>query len=160
MSKDLSAGLLRAFLSVEKLSAGRTFYNAHPMIPTRRAFLQTGSAMLGMGMAHGSLTSADEQTLALPPSIATLKSMKDQARPIRPEERLARQEKARSLMEANDLDAILLMEGTSLNYFTGIRWWGGSFRVTSRAGTTSAFCARPTTTCAGRGGCWPRPRGG
>jgi Xaa-Pro dipeptidase len=34
-------------------------------------------------------------------------------------------EKARSLMEANELDAILLMEGTSLNYFTGIRWWGG-----------------------------------
>jgi len=28
-------------------------------------------------------------------------------------------------MEANDLDAILLMEGTSLNYLTGIRWWGG-----------------------------------
>ena len=28
-------------------------------------------------------------------------------------------------MEGNDLDAILLMEGTSLNYFTGIRWWGG-----------------------------------
>jgi hypothetical protein len=62
------------------------------MIPTRRAFLQTGSAMLGMGMAHGSLPAADEQTLALPPSIATLKSMKDQVRPIRPEERLARQE--------------------------------------------------------------------
>ena len=28
-------------------------------------------------------------------------------------------------MEANDLDAIFLMEGTSLKYFTGIRWWGG-----------------------------------
>ena len=51
--------------------------------------------------------------------------MKDQARPISTEERQARQEKARALMEANDLDAVLLMEGTSLNYFTGIRWWGG-----------------------------------
>ena len=51
--------------------------------------------------------------------------MKDQAHAITPEERQARQEKARSLMEANALDAILLMEGTSLNYFTGIRWWGG-----------------------------------
>jgi len=51
--------------------------------------------------------------------------MKDQARPIRVEERQARQEKARSLMEANGLDAILLMEGISLTYFTGIRWWGG-----------------------------------
>jgi Xaa-Pro aminopeptidase len=51
--------------------------------------------------------------------------MKDQARAISQEERLARQEKARALMETNDLDGVLLMEGTSLNYFTGIRWWGG-----------------------------------
>jgi Xaa-Pro dipeptidase len=51
--------------------------------------------------------------------------MRDKARPISLAERRARQEKARALMEANDLDAILLMEGTSLNYLTGIRWWGG-----------------------------------
>jgi Xaa-Pro dipeptidase len=29
------------------------------------------------------------------------------------------------LMSENALDAIVLMEGTSLRYFTGIRWWGG-----------------------------------
>src|ERR1017187_10823231 len=28
-------------------------------------------------------------------------------------------------MSKNALDAIVLMEGTSLKYFTGIRWWGG-----------------------------------
>ncbi len=28
-------------------------------------------------------------------------------------------------MTENGLDAILLMEGTSLRYFTGVRWWGG-----------------------------------
>jgi Xaa-Pro dipeptidase len=28
-------------------------------------------------------------------------------------------------MTENALDAILLMEGTSLRYFTGVRWWGG-----------------------------------
>ncbi len=28
-------------------------------------------------------------------------------------------------MSENSLDAIVLMEGTSLRYFTGIRWWGG-----------------------------------
>ena len=28
-------------------------------------------------------------------------------------------------MTENSLDAIVLMEGTSLRYFTGIRWWGG-----------------------------------
>jgi Xaa-Pro dipeptidase len=54
-----------------------------------------------------------------------LKSMKDQAKPITVEERRARQEKARHLMESNRINALLLMEGTSLDYFTGIRWWGG-----------------------------------
>jgi Xaa-Pro dipeptidase len=51
--------------------------------------------------------------------------MKGQAKPITAEERRERQEKARRLMESNHMDALLLMEGTSLNYFTGIDWWGG-----------------------------------
>src|SRR5262249_20342272 len=50
---------------------------------------------------------------------------KDKARPITKEERATRLDKARQLMPSNEIDAILLMEGTSLNYFTGIRWWGG-----------------------------------
>src|SRR5260370_3891339 len=62
----------------------------------------------------------------LPPALARLKSRKDEARPITREERQQRQERARQLMTANDLDAILLMERTSLNYFTGIRWWAGA----------------------------------
>ena len=89
---------------------------------TRRAFLQGGSAA-AVFLANRS--SAQNPVTALPASIAGLKSMKDQARPISTEERAARQEKARALMEANDLDGILLMEGTSLNYFTGVRWSGG-----------------------------------
>jgi Xaa-Pro dipeptidase len=51
--------------------------------------------------------------------------MRNQAQPITVAERGERQEKARRLMTENKLDAILLMEGTSLTYFTGIRWWGG-----------------------------------
>jgi Xaa-Pro dipeptidase len=60
----------------------------------------------------------------LPPAIARLKSLKDQANPITAEERTGRQEQARRLMSTNNLDAILLADGTSLDYFTGIRWWG------------------------------------
>jgi Xaa-Pro dipeptidase len=51
--------------------------------------------------------------------------MKEQAKPITLEERRERQQKARRLMESHHMDALLLMEGTSLNYFSGIRWWGG-----------------------------------
>jgi Xaa-Pro dipeptidase len=94
---------------------------------SRRAFLQTGYGLAATTLlSSGSLArNADTTSSSLPPAIAKLRSMKDQVRPITREERRERQEKARRLMEASDLDAIFLMEGTSLNYFTGIRWWGG-----------------------------------
>ena len=62
---------------------------------------------------------------SLPPSIAGLKSRRSEASPITREERQQRQERVRKLMIENALDAIVLMEGTSLRYFTGIHWWGG-----------------------------------
>ena len=62
---------------------------------------------------------------SLPPALAALGSMKAEAKPITVEERAARQEKARQLMRDNNLSAILLTQGTSLVYFTGIQWWGG-----------------------------------
>jgi Xaa-Pro dipeptidase len=92
---------------------------------SRRRFLQAGTITAGAGLA--ALTSplqAEEGCPPLPPSIASLKSMKDLAKPITVEERAARQEKARQLMAANHLDAILLADGTSLEYFAGVHWWG------------------------------------
>jgi Xaa-Pro dipeptidase len=64
----------------------------------------------------------------LPPSIAALTSLRDRARPITADERRARLDKARRLMSENRIDAIILTGGTSLNYFTGIRW-GNSERL-------------------------------
>jgi len=58
----------------------------------------------------------------VPPSIARLTSMADQARPITVEERATRLEKARRLMRETNVDALLLTGGTSLNYFSGMRW--------------------------------------
>src|SRR5579863_54528 len=93
---------------------------------SRRHFLHLGSmsgAVLGLcSFAQGGV---GESQSALPPSISALKSMKEQAIAIMPEERSERQEKARRLMGANHIDALLMMEGTSLDYFTGIQWWGG-----------------------------------
>jgi Xaa-Pro dipeptidase len=51
--------------------------------------------------------------------------MKGEAKPITADERRARIEKARRLMAGSHTDAIMLTEGTSLEYFSGIRWWGG-----------------------------------
>src|SRR6478752_489949 len=95
---------------------------------SRRKFLEAGSITAGVAMvssvrAAASTTECSEQKLA--PSIAGLKSRKSEATPITREERVQRWERARQLMSENALDGILLMEGTSLKYFTGIRWWGG-----------------------------------
>jgi len=51
--------------------------------------------------------------------------MRDQARPITNDERHARIEKARRLMSAEKIGALILSGGTSLLYFTNIRWGGG-----------------------------------
>ena len=64
----------------------------------------------------------------LPPSIAALASMKSQATPISVDERRARFEQARRLMAEHELDAVMLAGGTSLLYFTGVRW-GNSERL-------------------------------
>src|SRR5689334_6188078 len=92
---------------------------------SRRRFLQLGTVAAGATTLGWSQESPERNCPPLPESITSLKSMKDQAKPIPVTERRDRQEKARRLMRANGIDAILLMEGTSLDYFTGIRWWGG-----------------------------------
>ena len=91
---------------------------------SRRRLLQLGT-IAGAALGSSRLLAADQPCPPLPSSIANLKSMEDQATPITKDERVARQEKARRLMAEQRIDAILLMEGTSLNYFSGIRWWGG-----------------------------------
>src|SRR5581483_5658076 len=95
---------------------------------SRRRFLEASGITAGIAVAGGQRLAAGTAECAdekLPASIAALNSRKAEAKPIKPDERAARWERARQLMAENSLDAILLMEGTSLKYFTGIRWWGG-----------------------------------
>jgi len=92
---------------------------------SRRRFLQAGSLAVGASAVLPAIAHAAEDDKPLPPSLAALQSLRGEARPITVEERRERQEKARRLMRDSHLAAIVLMEGTSLNYFTGIRWWGG-----------------------------------
>jgi Xaa-Pro dipeptidase len=94
---------------------------------SRRRFLQTGSLAAGVSVALPTLSQAANANddRYLPPAIAALRTRRAEAKPITIEERAARQEKARQLMRDNNLSAILLAQGTSLAYFTGIRWEGG-----------------------------------
>jgi Xaa-Pro dipeptidase len=90
---------------------------------SRRHFLQVGTVAAGATLALAQ-TGSEQKCSEMPGSISSLKSMKDQASPITVAERRDRQEKARRLMRANGIDAVFLMDGTSLTYFTGIHWWG------------------------------------
>ena len=92
---------------------------------SRRRFLQTGSVAVAATAVLPSLAEGAEGDKPVPPAIAKLKSLHDEATPISLEERRERQEKARKLMRENNLSAMLMTEGTSLTYFSGIRWWGG-----------------------------------
>jgi Xaa-Pro dipeptidase len=84
---------------------------------TRRSFL------LSAGLAPVALSAA-------PPGspIAQLKNRRAEAQPITPVERQGRIERARQLMTENRINAVCLAGGTSLNYFSGVRW-GNSERL-------------------------------
>ncbi len=58
----------------------------------------------------------------LPPAIRDLSPMRDGVVPISVDERRARIEKAKKLLRDNGMDALMLTGGTSMEYFTGIRW--------------------------------------
>ena len=97
----------------------------------RRSFVKLGSLAAGASVA-GACADAQSQPsppsssaadqAAMPPSIAALTSMRDQASPITADERRGRIEKARRLMAEQKIDALMLTGGTSLVYFSGMRW--------------------------------------
>lgn len=80
---------------------------------TRRVFLQSAAA--SPLLAAGSAFARD-------PAAPALKSLTGDAKPISAEERHARIAKAQSLMAQHKVAALLIEPGSSLDYFTGIRW--------------------------------------
>ncbi len=100
---------------------------------SRRSFLGLTVAAAGLSVTRvsaqrGRSPGGEVAPGALAPSIAALTSMRDRARPITVDERRARIERARKIMAEQKIDAIVLAGGTSLLYFTGIRW-GNSERL-------------------------------
>ena len=80
----------------------------------RRSFVTaigTLAATSLTGLARGAVAEAgDLKPMALPP-------------PIGRPERVQRIARAQALMRANDIAAVLVESGPSLDYFTGIQWW-------------------------------------
>ena len=91
----------------------------------RRSFLKLGPVAAGAavgGAALSEFASAEQFDANLPAAVAALKPMRDGVQPITADERRARIEKARKLMAAEKIDALMLTGGTSLVYFSGIQW--------------------------------------
>ena len=97
---------------------------------SRRTFLGTTAAALAATATR--TTGADARALSeltepqqggtVPPAIAALRPMTQGVKPITVEERRARVDKAARLMRDTRIDALMLTGGTSLEYYTGIRW--------------------------------------
>jgi Xaa-Pro dipeptidase len=87
---------------------------------SRRRFLNSTSA-LALGVAVAPFPSPKDESQAF----SSLKPLGNRVRPITSEEFQMRARHAQELMGQLDpnFDAIILGPGTSLYYFTGIRWW-------------------------------------
>jgi Xaa-Pro dipeptidase len=90
-----------------------------PMCVDRREFLQLSAGVAGATLLA---SEASAQLHDIPASIGKLHPMTSGITPISDSERRARIEKARRLMVDNDIDAIYVEGGSSLFYFTGVRW--------------------------------------
>lgn len=89
---------------------------------SRRRFLSAAAVAAGVSITPDHMD-AQAPPPSLPPSLAELTSMRDQVRPITTAERQARVARARALMAASRIDAVLLAGGTSTIYFTNVSWW-------------------------------------
>jgi Xaa-Pro dipeptidase len=87
----------------------------------RRRFLLSSAAAAAATPAL-SFAQKSRQPENLPPAIAALTNRRSEAVLITLAEREQRLERARALMRQNKIDAIVIATGTSLNYFTGLRW--------------------------------------
>jgi Xaa-Pro dipeptidase len=88
---------------------------------SRRDFLGLPVAVTAAGTALRASQQLPDAP-STPKSFEALSSMRDQARPITADERRGRIEKARRLMAEHKIDALILTGGTSLVYYTNIRW--------------------------------------
>jgi len=87
----------------------------------RRELLAAGGSLVALPMTSNARAAFQEIAAAIP-SIPI-------PPPIGRAERSARLAKARALMQANDIGAIIVESGASLDYFTGVQW-GRSERLT------------------------------
>src|SRR3989442_11628284 len=99
------------------------------MCTDRRNFLRASAGVAGAALLGQRFSFADTNTIGdvqqrqdVPDLIQRLRKMMSGVVPIGDDERKARLAKAQRLMAENKIDAIYLEPGSSMFYFTGMRW--------------------------------------
>src|SRR5215475_9203349 len=96
-----------------------------PHKPGRRCFLQRAAIGSAATLAPVMASLPQEVRQALPPRFSSLKPLGSRVTPISSDEFRARICRAQQLMTDSSpkFDALFVATGTSLYYFTGVRWW-------------------------------------
>jgi len=92
------------------------------MSTSRRDFFKVAAGTAGAVALGAAPACTSEPSSDVPEAIRRLEPFPGEFEPISDDERLARIDKARRLMVDNGIDAIFLDSGTSMFYFTGVRW--------------------------------------
>jgi Xaa-Pro dipeptidase len=114
---------------------------------TRRRFLQSAAAASSLALVSGSKTAAEPSQEAPKADFSGLKPLGDRLKPITADEFRDRLNRAQQLMATlkPNFDALFFAPGTSLYYFTGIRW-GLSERL---VGLVLPRSGKPVLVCPG-----------
>ncbi|WP_298390979.1 Xaa-Pro peptidase family protein [Hydrotalea sp.] len=89
----------------------------------RRKFLKYSAGSAASVSFFSVITAFTKNNAYKDPDWSSLHNMTGDVKPITVAERQQRITKAQQLMRSNQIQALILDAGTSLNYFTGIRWW-------------------------------------
>lgn len=91
---------------------------------SRRRFLSASAIAVALpSLAPARSHAESSPNSSLPPALAALGNRRSEAQPIAASELQHRFDRAQALMQAEKIEAIVLIGGTSLVYFTGVRWW-------------------------------------
>jgi len=94
---------------------------------TRRTFVEASAIAAGAALLSGEAAAQrrggdNSGGNAIPDSIRALRPLPNPAPPITDDERRARISKAQRLMSEQGLGAVVLESGTSMSYYTNVRW--------------------------------------
>jgi Xaa-Pro dipeptidase len=91
---------------------------------TRRRFLRGTAAVSALALAKPSIGCSEMKEETLPAAFASLKPLRARVTPLTAEDFLGRLQRAQELMSETSArsDALFVGPGSSLSYYTGIRW--------------------------------------